>query len=77
MGLDRGSVRTGILACDLERLVPDERVHAELRKPVELDKVTFPGSVCEGESVDAEALHHAQRTWYTTVGHNPHDHVSS
>ena len=63
-GLDRlpqvAAVEVGVLAGDLLRLVPDERVRAEQRLPVELARASsVAAGVDQPEGVDAEALHHA------------------
>ncbi len=62
-GLDRvpeiAAVEVRVLAGDLLGFVPDERVHAEQRLPVELGEAGFAFGVDEAEGVDAEALHHA------------------
>ena len=59
-GLDRvpqvAAVEVGIGAVDLHRLVPDHRLQAELRLPVELDEGRFAARVEQAEGVDAEAL---------------------
>ena len=66
-------VRVG--AIDLHRLVPEDRLHAELRLPVKLHEVRFPVGVDESEGVDAEALHEAEGARDSAVRHRPHDHV--
>ena len=69
------AVEVGIGAVDLHRLVPDDRLHAELRLPVELDEGRLAVRVDQAEGVDAEALHEAERARDRPVGHDPHDHV--
>ena len=44
----------------LQRLVPQRRLHAELRLPVEFHEGRFALGVDEAERVDAKALHHAK-----------------
>ena len=78
-GLDRvpqvAAVEVGVGAVDLHRLVPDDRLHALLRLPVELDEGRFALGVDEAEGVDAEAFHEAEGARDRPVGHDPHDHV--
>ncbi|KAI9166472.1 LOW QUALITY PROTEIN: putative two component histidine kinase [Paramyrothecium foliicola] len=69
------AVEVGVLAGQLEGLVPDERVDAQLRGEVKLDKGALALCVDEGEGVDAEALHHAVRAGDGAVRHGPHEHV--
>ena len=68
-------VEVRVLARDLERLVPQHRVHAELRLPVELDEARGAPGVHEPEGVDAEALHHPEAAGNRPIRHDPHDHV--
>ena len=51
-------VRIG--AVQLHRLVPDHRLQALLRLPMELDEGRLAGGVDEAEGVDAEAFHEAE-----------------
>ena len=67
--------KSGIGAVDLDRLVPDHRLQARLRLPVELDEGRLAVGVDQAEGVDAEALHEAERARDGPVGHDPHDHV--
>ena len=69
------TVEVGIGAVDLDRLVPQHRLHALLRLPVELHERRLAGGVHEPERVDAEALHEPERPRDGTVGHHPHQHV--
>ncbi len=46
---------------DLDRLVPQDRLHAGLRLPVELHVRRLAGRVHEAVAVDAEPLHEAER----------------
>ena len=78
-GLDRvpqvAAVEIRIGAVDLDRLVPDHRLQAELRLPVELDEGRFVLGVDQPEGVDAEAFHEAEGARDGAVRHDPHDHV--
>lgn len=69
------AVEIRVLARQFHRLVPDERVDAQVGDPVELAEVPFAFLVDEGERVDAEALHHAEGSWDRAVRHHPHEHV--
>jgi hypothetical protein len=69
------AVEVGILAGDLERLVPEHGVEAQERLPVELHEPRGPLGVDQLEGVDAEALHHPEAPRDGAVGHRPHDHV--
>ena len=64
-----------VLARNLLRFVPDDRVDAEQRLPVELHETRLPGLIDEAKGVNAEAFHHAEAAGNGSVGHNPHDHV--
>ena len=59
-GVDRfpeiAAVEIGIGAGDLHRFVPDERMRAEQRRPVELHECRIAAFVDEPERVDAEPL---------------------
>ena len=66
-------VRIG--AVDLDRLVPDHRLHAELRLPDEFDEGGFVLRVDQPERVNAKPLHEAEGARDGAVGHDPHDHV--
>ena len=69
------AVEVGILTRQLQGLVPDERVHSEVRDPVELDKVALSLLVDQRERVDTEALHHTVGPRDGAVRHRPHEHV--
>ena len=69
------AMKVGIGAVDLDRLVPDDRLCAELRPPVEFNEGRVAGIVDEPEGVDAEAFHHPKAARNRAVGHDPHDHV--
>ncbi|MNV14017.1 hypothetical protein D3C71_1046860 [compost metagenome] len=64
-----------IRAIDLNRLVPGDRLKAELRLPVKLYKGGLVLAVDEAERMNPKSFHEAQRSWYGPVGHDPHDHV--
>jgi hypothetical protein len=60
---------------DLDRLVPQHRLQALLRLPVELDVGARPLRVDQAERVHPEALHEPERARDRPVGHDPHQHV--
>ena len=78
-GLDRipqiAAMEVGIGAVDLDRLVPDDRLQAELRLPDEFDEGGFVLRVDQPEGVDAKSLHEAEGARDRPVRHDPHDHV--
>ena len=69
------AMKVGILAGDLDRLVPEQGVDAQEGLPVELDEARGALGVHQLEGVDAEALHHPEAPRDGAVGHRPHDHV--
>ena len=71
------TMEVGIGAVDLHRLVPGDRLQAELRLPVELDEGRAILGVEQPESVDAETLHETERARDRPVRHDPHDHVQA
>ena len=78
-GLDRfpqvATVEVGVGAGDLDRLVPHQRVRAQLGRPVELDEGRLALLIDEAEGVHAEALHHAEAARDRSVRHHPGQHV--
>ena len=62
---------------DLHRLVPARRLGAQFRPPVELDQRRLALGVDQPEGVDAEPLHHPQRSRQGSVAHRPHHHVGA
>ena len=62
-------------AVDLDRLVPQYRLQALARFPVELNKGRPAVRVDQPEAVHAEPFHGAERARDRAVGHLPHDHV--
>ena len=66
-------VRVG--AGDLHGLVPDRRLQAELRAPMELHEGRPAVGIDQPKAVDAEAFHHPQRARQGAVRHDPHHHV--
>jgi hypothetical protein len=56
-------VDIGVGAGNLDRLVPDERVRAGQRRPVELDEHRLAFGVDHPEGVHAEALHRGEAAW--------------
>jgi len=69
------TMKVGIGAGDLDRLVPDQRMGAQFRRPVELDEVRLASRIDQPEGVHAESLHHPVAARDTSVGHDPHQHV--
>ena len=68
-------MEVGVGAVDLDRLVPDHRVRAGDRLPVELAEARLARGVDEPEGVHAEALHHPVAARDRAVRHHPHQHV--
>ena len=68
-------VEVRIGAVDLDRLVPDDRLQAELRLPVEFHEGRLVLRVEQPEGVDAEAFHEAEGARDGAIRHDPHDHV--
>ena len=66
-----------VLAGDLESFIPHETMNSELRCPVELDEMTFPFGIDEGERIDTESLHHPERSGDPPIAHGPKDRVGS
>jgi len=71
------TVVIGVLTSQLQSLVPNEGVDAELRGVDKLDKVPLTLVVDQSESVNSEALHHAVRARDCSVTHGPHEHVGT
>ncbi len=69
------AVEVLIGAGNLDRLVPDGRLQAQLGTPMEFDEGAFAFVIEETEAVDAEPFDHAQRARDGAVAHRPHDHV--
>ena len=64
-----------IRGLELERLVPQRRLHAELRFPVEFAECNLAPGIDQLEGVDAETFDGAQGTRDCAVGHRPHQHM--
>ena len=64
-----------IRSLELERLVPQRRLHAELRFPVEFAECNLAPGIDQLEGVDAETFDGAQGTRDCAVGHRPHQHM--
>ena len=69
------AVEIGIGAVDLHRLVPQHRLQALLRLPMEFDEGGFARVVDQPEAVHSETLDRAERARDRAIGHDPHDHV--
>ncbi|MNO48221.1 hypothetical protein D3C76_385530 [compost metagenome] len=69
------AVVVGVLARQLLRLIPQQRMHTLARLPVELDETGHALGVDQAEGVHAKALHHPQAARDGTVGHGPGHHV--
>ena len=68
-------MEVGVGTVDFDRLVPNDRLQAQLGLPVELDERRLAGRVDEAKGMDAEALHEAEGPGDRPVGHRPHHHV--
>ena len=64
-----------ILARELLRFVPHQRVDAEQRFPVKLHEARLALRIHEAEGVDAEAVHHSEAARDGAIGERPHDYV--
>lgn len=62
-----------ILAPELQGLVPDQRMHAQMGDPVEFDEMALSLLVDKRICVDSKALHHAIGPWNRPVRHGPHE----
>jgi len=69
------TVKIGVGSADLDGLVPEHRLGADGRAPVELDEARLAGLVDQLERVHAEAFHHAEGARERAVGHGPREHV--
>lgn len=58
----------------LERFIPKQTVHAQLRCEVELDKCALALIVDKSPGVNTKTLHHSIRSRNGPVGKNPHAH---
>ncbi len=68
-------MEVGIGAGDAHRFVPDQRMGALLRRPVELAEHRFALRVHEAERVHAETLHRAVAARDGAIRHRPQQHV--
>ena len=68
-------MKVRIRAPDLHRLIPDQRVRAQQRLPMELAEHRIAALIDEPERVDTESLHHAVAARNTAVGHDPEQRV--
>lgn len=66
-----------VISCELQSFIPDQRVHAESRRPVELHERADAFGIGKGKCVDTKTLHHAERTRDGPVTHRPHEHMRS
>ncbi len=64
-----------VCGLQLERLVPDRGLDAQLGPPVEFHEGAFTLGIDQPEAVHAKALDHAQAACNGAVAHDPHDHV--
>ncbi len=69
------AVAVGIGPVTFHRLVPDHRLQAHARLPVEFDKGGCAINRHEPESVNAKPLHRCEGSRDRTVRHGPHDRV--
>lgn len=68
-------MKVWVLTANLEGFIPHQAMNSELRCPVEFDEMTFSFRVNERERVDAESLHHPERSRDSSVAHGPEDGV--
>ena len=68
-------VRVG--AIDLYRFVPEHRLQAEFRAPMEFDKGRLSARVDQPKSMHPESFHETERARNRAVGHDPHRHVDA
>ena len=69
------TMEVGVGAGDLDGLIPDQRMGAGLRTPVELDEVRLALVVDQAVGMHAEALHRPIAARDGAIGHRPHQHV--
>src|ERR1039458_6070630 len=62
-------------AANLDGLIPNGGLQAELRTPVEFDESRFPFLVNQPETMYAKAFDHAQRTRQSAVRHRSEEHT--
>ena len=70
------TVKIVVGSLELESLVPDDRLHPELRLPVKFDEGRLAFGVHHPKGVDAKAFHHAIAARNRAIRHRPHQHVS-
>jgi len=69
------AMEVGVVSCELQSFIPDQRVHAEGWSPVELHERADAFGIGKGESVDTKALHHTERARDSSIAHRPHEHM--
>ena len=78
-GFDRfpqvAAMEVGVGAGNLHCFVPDQRMRAGDRRPVELDEHRFAFGIDHAVAVHAEALHHPVAARNGAIGHGPQHHV--
>ena len=65
-----------VLTTDFERFIPRQAMNSKLGRPMEFDEMTFSVLVDEGERINAEPLHHPERSWNSAITHHPKNGVS-
>src|ERR1700724_1830733 len=70
-------MKIGIRAIDLDRFVPDYRLHSEFRLPMKFHEGCFAASVNQPEGMHPESFHEPKRARYRAIGHDPHRHVNA
>ena len=68
-------MKVRIAACNLDSLVPHERMRARHGLPMKFAEHRFAHCVDETKRVYTKALHHAIAAWNAAVTHHPHQHV--
>src|ERR1700733_14092726 len=69
------TVEVRISSADLYSFIPQYRTRPQYRSPVELNEMSFSSLVYQPECVNSKSFHHSERSRYSPVGHDPHDHV--
>jgi len=85
--------QTRVLSAYFECLIPNETMNTQLGNEMKLDENMFSFAVDKSISINPEPLHHTIRTrdsyerisylsgvhrvGHTSIGHGPHNHVSS
>ena len=71
------AVEIGVLAGDLLRLVPHQRLHALDGLPVKLDEARLALGVDQPKGVNPEPFHHCKAARERPIAHHPHEHMGA